>query len=168
MIEGLYKNDRGSCLLEQNFFYNDRVDFFEDGWPTRMLLPGERDFIPGKYLDECKTRGCIMGWAYAAFGVRFSNGWWGAVGKEREFGEDEDDCPDPTQRRQEKLARHFAKDVLKEAGYSTRNLCDVEEIFDGTESREDGPFLKKVAHAWRVVAWRKGYDVKASEPGWKP
>lgn len=107
-----------------------------------------------------------MGWAYAAFGVRFSEACWGSKGKEREHN-DKRDVPDKTQVRQERLARRFAVSVLKEAG-CPRGDNGVEDKFDEKLEALDGPFAKKIAHAWRVVAWRRGYDVKASEPGWKP
>jgi hypothetical protein len=140
---------------------------YKDGLPVSITLPRAEQFYKGEYTDG-ETKGCVSGHALYAFGVRID---WG---NEREPGKHAD------------LAEKFAAEVCAHAfklrvTYRERTDQTQEEyvpwrvsgkevwrVFDLHYRANPKRTKKRIAHSWRVVADRWGYDVRASEPEWRP
>jgi hypothetical protein len=140
---------------------------YRDGLPVSITLPKAEQFIHGGYTDGGSC-GCVVGHALYAFGCDFNQGNRGSI------------CHRVT------LAEKFAADVCAHAfalkvtkrarvcgggtpyGLKNGDECETWEAFDKRMHLNIVKTRKQVAHSWRVVADRWGYDVKASEPEWKP
>lgn len=125
----------------------------KDGLPETITLPRAKQFIAGMFWDHDRPDcGCLLGHAYYAWGCHLTG--MSVAGSTS-------------------IAVDFAMDVLKELGAKDVSITVVWHHYDklyweAQNSANLVYFVRCVAHAWRVVADRWGWDVRASEPEWEP
>lgn len=140
---------------------------YKDGLPETLTLPQRNQFIYGWYTnnDSC---GCVVGHALYAFGCDFEEDERGPVNGRVVLAE---------KFAAQVCAHAFGLRVVKltpkekyDTPYVLANgkTIDTWYAFDTRMERSLNKTREKVAHSWRVVAQQWGYDVTASEPGWKP
>lgn len=126
------------------------VKLDKNGDPVTITLPRASQFTSGSFCSIHTSCGCLLGHAYYAWGVEFYQ---------------------ETARGRTHRPITFSREILKElgAGYAANVWLTFDQFYkDAAQAGQLAQFLEIVAHKWRVVADRWGWDVRASEPEWNP